>query len=377
MAERFRIFATADIGSEALELLRHQGYAVVVYPHPDAPPHADLVAALRTGFDGLITTLRDRVDEAVFAAGAPRLKVVAQDAVGVDNIDRAAANRHGVPFTHTPEVLTEATAEFAFFMMGAVARKLWPSEQLVREGRWGAWHPALPFLGDEVTGKTVAVVGTGRIGQAFIRKCVGLDMDIRCYSARGDNPVLREAVQREMDLRFELGYRATRATLLFGELRPVLEAADFISLHVPLLRPGQSPQPTYHLINDTTLGWCRPGAYLVNTARGAVVEEAALVRALRAGRLAGAALDVFESEPLPADSPLRAPDLADRVRLFHHFASGTRTTRLSPDPARGMAGRCVQGLRDVLEGNYGGDPARMPFVVNREVRSSSAAGDGD
>jgi len=367
MAEPLRIFATADIGPQALELLRQRGYELEIYPHSDAPPPEVLLAKLRAGVDGLITTLRDRVDQAVFAAGAPRLKVVAQDAVGVDNIDRAAANRHGVPFTHTPDVLTEATAEFAFFMMGAVARKLWPSEQLVREQQWGAWHPWLPFLGDEVTGKTVAVVGTGRIGQAFIRKCVGMDMEIRCFSPRGENAALRLAVQREMDLRFELGYRATRATLSFGDLRSVLGAADFISLHVPLLRPGQSPQPTEHLMNDTTLGWCRPTAYLINTARGAVVDEAALVRALRARRLAGAALDVFEREPLPADSPLRAADLADRVRLFHHFASGGRTTRLSPDPARGMAGRCVQGLRDVLEGNYGGDPARMPFVVNKEV----------
>jgi len=374
MVDRFRIFATADIGSQALDLLRRHGYALEVYEHPGAPPAEVLLSKLREGVDGLITTLRDRVDEAVFAAGAPRLKVVAQDAVGVDNIDRAAANRHGVPFTHTPDVLTEATAEFAFFMMGAVARKLWPSEQLVRQQQWGAWHPSLPFLGDEVTGKTVSVIGTGRIGRAFIRKCVGMDMEIRCYSGRGEDEVLRAAVQREMDLRFELGYRATRATLAFGDLRTVLSEADFISLHVPLLRPGQSPHPTQHLINDTTLGWCKSTAYLINTARGPVVDEAALVRALRAGHLAGAALDVFETEPLPADSPLRDADLADRLRLFHHFASGSRTTRLSPDPERGMAGRCVQGLRDVLEGNYGGDPARMPFVVNKEVRSVSFGG---
>ena len=368
-----RIFATADIGANAVELLRQHGYDLQVYPRVEPPSHEEIVAAVRAGIDGLITTLRDRIDEEVFAAGAGRLKVVAQDAVGVDNIDRSAANRYRIPFTNTPEVLTEATAEFAFFMMGAVARKLWSSEQLVRENRWGAWHPWYPFLGDEVTGKTVAVIGTGRIGRAFLYKCIGLDMDILCYSHRRPDAALLDAVQREMDLRFELGISSRHARIEFTDLRTALSRADFVSLHVPLIRPGQAEHPTWRMINAETLGWMKPSAYLINTARGPVVDEAALAEALHGQRIAGAALDVFEVEPLPPGSPLRHSDLQDRVRLFHHFGSGTRETRLATDPDRGMAGRCIQALRDVLEINYDGDPARMPFVVNKEAFLSPAA----
>jgi phosphoglycerate dehydrogenase-like enzyme len=146
-----------------------------------------------------------------------------------------------------------------------------------------------------------------------------------------------------------------------------LSAADFISLHVPLLRAGESATPTYHLINETTLRMMKPTAMIANTSRGPVIDEAALARALRENWIAGAALDVYEQEPLPPDSPLRDPAIADRCRLLPHFASAARITRLSPDPNKGMAGRCVQGLIDVLEGNYGGDVTKMPYVVNKEA----------
>ena len=129
---------------------------------------------------------------------------------------------------------------------------------------------------------------------------------------------------------------------------------------------GEGENPTYRLFNEKTLRWMKPTAFLVNTARGAVVDEQALVDALREGVIAGAALDVYEQEPLPANSPLRDPKLENRVRLFSHFASAGRVTRLSTNPNQGMAGRCVQGVIDVLEGNYGGDPAAMPYVVNKE-----------
>src|SRR5579864_4173892 len=148
----FRIFATCDIGAEAIELLRNRGYQVEVFAGPEAPAKALIVEKVKSGIDALITTLRDQIDVEVLEAGRGRLKVVSQIAVGVDNIDRSAANRCKIPFTHTPDVLTEATAEFAFFMMGCLARKMWPSEQLVRENKWGSWHPSQPFLGDEVTG---------------------------------------------------------------------------------------------------------------------------------------------------------------------------------------------------------------------------------
>ncbi len=367
-----KVFATADIGPAALDLLRQAGYELEVYPGPEAPPYELLLTQTASGIDGLITTLRDRVDAGLLAAGHGHLRVVAQDAVGVDNIDLAAASRLGIPVTHTPGVLTQATAEFALFMLGALARRLWASENLVRERHWGAWHPALPFLGSEVTGKTAAVVGLGRIGRAFAQKCVGLDMNLLACG-RSPQPEWIAAVQREMDLRHELGFSRHRARIQAASLREALGAADFVSLHVPLIRPGDpaagadGADVTYHLLNRQTLAWMRPTAYLINTARGPVLDEAALIEALRQNQLAGAALDVYATEPLPGDSPLRAEDLAGRLRLYHHFASGTVETRLSPDPEQGMAGRCVAGLRNVLEGRYAGRLAQMPWLANRSA----------
>src|ERR1051325_8802953 len=156
----FRVFATSRIGDPAENRLRERGYDLEVYQGPDAPPKNLIIEKVKSGIDGLITTLRDPIDAEVFEAGQGTLKVVAQIAVGFDNINRADANKYKIPFTHTADVLPEDTAEFAFFMMGALARKLWPSEHLVREQKWPSWHPFLPFLGDEVTGKTLAVIGT-------------------------------------------------------------------------------------------------------------------------------------------------------------------------------------------------------------------------
>jgi glyoxylate reductase len=307
MDKKLRVFATCDIG-EAIELLRRRGYEVEVYPQPEAPEKSLIVEKVKSGVDGLITTLRDPIDAEVFEAGKGTLKVVAQYAVGFDNISRADANRYKIPFTNTADVLTEATAEFAFFLMGALARKMWAAEQLTRELKWGYWHPYLPFLGDEVTGKTVAVIGTGRIGLAFIKKCVGVDMNVLCYDPAYENHEFVKTIQEINDLRHARGLTKEKAWIKY----------------VPF-------------------------------------EEA-----LRENWIAGAALDVFEKEPLPADSPLRDPAIADRCRLMPHFASAARITRLSTDPDKGMAGRCVQGLIDVLEGNYGGDVTKMPYVVNKE-----------
>ncbi len=366
MSHRIRVYSTCDIG-DTLNLLRQKGYDLEVYHQPEAPPKSLIVEKVKSGVDGLITTLRDPIDAEVFAAGAGTLKVVAQFAVGFDNINRAAANQYKIPFTNTADVLTEATAEYAFFLMGALARKLWPAEHLTRENRWSYWHPYLPFLGDEVTGKTVAIIGTGRIGLAMIKKCAGFDMNILCFDPAYENHDYIGATQQTNDLRFERGISRERAFIRYTTLQEALSAADFISLHVPLLREGESATPTYHLINETTLRVMKPTAMIVNTSRGPVVDEAALARALRERWIAGAALDVYEKEPLPADSPLRDPSIADRCRLLPHFASAARITRLSPDPNKGMAGRCVQGLFDVLEGNYGGDVTKMPYVVNKEA----------
>lgn len=368
MSKKFRVFATCDIG-ESIELLRKRGYEVEVYPDPEAPPQSLIIEKVKSGVDGLITTLRDKIDAEVFAAGNGRLKVVAQIAVGFDNINRADANRYKIPFTHTADVLTEATAEFAFLMLGALARRLWTAEHLTRDHKWSYWHPFLPFLGDEVTGKTIAIIGTGRIGLAMIKKCTGFDMNILCYDPAYQNHDYVKAIQEEKDLRHARGICRDKTWIKYVELDDALKQADFVSVHVPLLRTGESPTPTYHLFNERTLRMMKTTAFLVNTSRGPVIDEAALAKALKEKWIGGAALDVYEREPLPADSPLRDPAIEDRCRLMPHFASAARITRLSTDPDKGMAGRCAQGLIDVLEGNYDGDVTKMPYVVNKEAFS--------
>ena len=368
MTNRFRVFATCDIG-DALNILRERGYELEVYSKPEAPPKNLIIEKVKSGVDGLITTLRDKVDAEIFAAGKGTLRVVAQLAVGFDNINRADANAHRVPFTNTADVLTEATAEFAFFALGDLARKLWTAERMLREKRWGYWHPFLPFLGDEVTGKTIAIIGTGRIGLAMIKKCEGFDMNILCYDPAYENHEYVRVIQELKDLRYARKICAEKTWIRYTSLEEALSQADYVSVHVPLLREGESTTPTYHLFNEKTLRMMKPTAMLVNTSRGPVIDETALAKALRERWIAGAALDVYEKEPLADDSPLRDPQIEDRCRLYPHFASAARITRLSRDPNKGMAGRCVQGLIDVLEGNYGGDIHKMPYVVNKEAFS--------
>jgi glyoxylate reductase len=366
MNSKFRVFATCDIG-ESIDVLRNRGYEVEVYPQPEAPPKKLIIEKVKSGIDGLITTLRDPIDAEVFEAGKGSLKVVAQIAVGFDNINRVDASRYRIPFTHTADVLTEATAEFAFFMLGALARRMWTAEHLTRENKWGYWHPYLPFLGDEVTGKTIAIIGTGRIGLAMIKKCNGFDMNMLCYDPAYQNHDYIKAIQEVKDLRQQRGICRERTWIKYVPLADALSQADFVSVHVPLLREGESDTPTYHLFNEKTLRTMKPTAFLVNTSRGPVVDENALARALKENWIAGAALDVYEKEPLPPDSPLRDPTIEDRIRLMPHFASAAKITRLSTDPNKGMAGRCAQGLIDVLEGNYNGDITKMPYVVNKEA----------
>ena len=203
--KRFRVFATSRIGDPAENRLRERGYELEVFPGPEAPLKTLIIEKVKSGIDGLITTLRDPIDAEIFEAGKGSLKVVAQIAVGFDNINRAAANKYKIPFTHTADVLTEATAEFGFFMLGMLARKMYASERLVRDGKWPSWHPFLPFLGDEVTGKTIAIIGTGRIGLAMIKKCSGFDMNILCYDPAYQNDKYIASIQEVMDLRHATG----------------------------------------------------------------------------------------------------------------------------------------------------------------------------
>jgi glyoxylate reductase len=370
MSKKFKVYATCHIGDAAENLLREKGYELEIYPGPEPPPKSLILEKVR-GVDGLITTLRDPIDAEVFEAGKPTLKVVSQIAVGFDNINRADANRYRIPFTNTADVLNDATAEFTFLMMGVLSRRMWDSEKLVREQKWGAWHPFLPFVGDEITGKTIAVLGTGRIGLALIRKCLGFDMNVLCYDPVYQNEKFVLDTQQLMNMRHKLGMTKEKNWIRYVSLQDALRQADYVSLHVPLIREGEGKVPTYHMINEQRLKLMRKEAYLINAARGPVVEEQALARALKENWIAGAALDVFEKEPLPADSPLLDPEIADRCRVYNHFASAGRITRLSTDPEKGMAGRCIQGLMDVLEENYGGDITKMPYVVNKEAWAKS------
>src|SRR5882762_9785677 len=212
--EKKRIFATSRIGDAAENRLRERGYELEVFQGPEAPRKKMIIEKVKGGIDGLITTLRDPIDAEVFEAGKNTLKVVAQIAVGVDNINRADANRYKIPFTNTADVLTDATAEFAFFILGALARRLWSSEKLVRENRWGSWHPFLPFLGDEVSGKTLAVIGTGRIGLALIKKATGFDMNILCYDPAYQNHEFVAKIQAIMDARHAAGLQ-TKTTIKY------------------------------------------------------------------------------------------------------------------------------------------------------------------
>jgi glyoxylate reductase len=316
----------------AIELLRSRGYDVEVYPGPDAPARELLLEKVRTGIDGLITTLRDRSmprssRQGREPSGASRNS---PSALTTSTAPTPTATR--IPFTNTADVLTDATAEFAFAILMDVSRKLWSSERLVRENRWAFWHPYLPFLGDEITGKTIAVIGTGRIGQALIAKCSGFEMNVLCYDAEYRNEKFAASMQKVMELKARARHFPPQELDSLRGLDECLREADYVSLHVPLLREGEAKAPTWHLINERTLQEMKKSAYLVNTSRGPVVDENALAKALREGWIAGAAIDVFEREPLPADSPLRDPAIEDRCRLFHHFASGGVATRLSPDP---------------------------------------------
>src|SRR5438046_7219297 len=211
--KHFRVFATSRIGDPAENRLRDRGYELDVYHGPEGPPKSLIVEKVKSGIDALITTLRDKIDAEVFEAGKGTLKVVAQIAVGFDNINRADANKYKVPFTNTADVLTEATAEFGFFMMGMLARKMYASEQLVREQKWPSWHPFLPFLGDEVTGKTIAIIGTGRIGLAMIKKCAGFDRTIRCYYPVFHNAKYIASIRELMALRHAKGISKEKTRL--------------------------------------------------------------------------------------------------------------------------------------------------------------------
>src|SRR5437773_5587516 len=307
------VFISSTLPKEAVGLIPRD--FTLDYNNSEVPlSKAELVSRLK-GKDGLICHIISTIDEEVLAS-APTLKVVANVAVGYNNIDVAVARRRGVVVTNTPDVLTETTADFAWTLLMAAARRVVEADHFARSGQWQRWEWDL-LWGADVHGKTLGVVGFGRIGRAVARRALGFNMRVLYQDAlRAD-----VAVEREL--------RATRM-----DLEPLLAEADFVSLHTPLL-----PE-TRHLMNERTLRLMKKSAVLVNAARGPVVDEGALVRALKEGWIAGAGLDVFEEEPKvhPGLAPLK------NVVLAPHIASASFDTRVA------MATLAVRNCLAVLDG---------------------------
>ncbi len=292
----------------------------------ELPPPREVLLQQVAGCDGLICLLTDPIDAGVIAAGG-RLRVISQFAVGVDNIDLAAATARGIPVGHTPGVLTEATADLAFGLLLAAARRIPEGIEYVRAGRWRTWEP-LGLLGAAVWGATLGVVGLGRIGTAVARRGRGFGMRV-LYTSR----------TRKQRLEAELGLER----VVLGDL---LARADFVTLHCPL-----TPE-TYHLIDERALRRMKPTAVLVNTARGPVMEMEALARALREGWIAAAALDVTDPEPLPPDHPLLS---LPNCIILPHIGSATVAAR------ERMAVMAAENLLAGLRGE------QLPYCANPEV----------
>ena len=308
-----RVFVTRTLPGSAVERLadRHE---VEVWPDPLPPPPAELAARVRAS-EGLLALLTDRVDGELIRS-APSLRAIANFAVGTDNVDLAAATAGGIPVGNTPDVLTEATADLAFALLLAAARHLTVAEAAVRAGEWLTWQPGA-FLGRDVGGATLGIVGRGRIGRAVARRAEGFGMEV-LHSSRSAGVPLDELLAR----------------------------ADFVTVHAPLT------DDTRGLIGARELGLMKHTAILVNTARGELVDSAALDRALREERIAGAALDVTDPEPLPADHPLLS---APNALVVPHIGSATRTAR------ERMAAMAVDNLLAALDG----EP--MPHCANPQV----------
>lgn len=331
----FTVAVTRTIPEAGIALLRAAPDVREVRVWPgELPPAPDELTALFRDCDGAVTLLSDRIDGTVLDR-EPRLRVVANYAVGYDNIDVKAATARGVAVCNTPDVLTHATADCAFALLMASARRIVEAADFVRAGRWQTWGPRL-LLGQEMHGRTLGIVGPGRIGSEVARRGTGFGMRLLGWSPSGRLP--DDAVALGM----------TMVTL--DEL---LRESDFVSLHVPL------DDATRHLIGERELRLMRPTAILINTARGQVVDQDVLVRALAQGTIAGAGLDVTDPEPLPADHPLvREP----RAIVVPHIGSATVGARDE------MARLAVGGVLAVLRGE------RPANLVNADVSPGRAVG---
>jgi len=324
ITDRPTVYVTRDLPGDAVERLRRAA-SVRIWPE-ELPPPRDVLLREAAAADGLIALLTDRIDAELLDA-ALRLQVVSNVAVGYDNIDVAEATRRAVLVTNTPGILTETTADFAFALLMAAARRVVEADRYTRQGRWKTWGPQL-LLGQDVHGACLGIVGLGAIGLEVAKRARGFGMRLLYQDHR----------RRPREER--------RYGLVHTELDQLLREADFVSLHVPLT------DDTRHLIGERELSLMKPTAILVNTARGPVVDQQALYRFLKERRIAAAALDVTEVEPIPMDDPLLT---LDNVIIAPHIASASVTTRARM--ASVAAGNLLTALR-------GEEP---PNCVNRQA----------
>jgi glyoxylate reductase len=319
-----KVFVTRAIPEKGFEIIK-DFCDVDLWPN-EMPPTRDELLQHARGVDGLLCLLTDKIDGNVMDEAGPQLRVISNHAVGFDNIDVSAATAREIPVGNTPDVLTDATADFAFALMMAVARRITEGERYVHDGKWKTWGPML-LLGVDLKGATLGLIGFGRIGKAMARRAAGFDMRVIYYDPKEKKP--------DRDL------KATRV-----DFETLLEESDFISLHTPL-----TPD-TRHLIDAEALSKMKPSAVLINTSRGPVVDLDALHDALKEHRIFAAGLDVTDPEPLPASSPLLT---LDNIFIAPHIASASKTAR---DKMSWMAAKnLISGLK--------GDP--LPNCVNPQV----------
>jgi glyoxylate reductase len=315
-----KVLLTRRMPPPAAELLANAGCLVELIDR-DEPASRDEFLSHLPGVVGVLSMLSDRIDAAALDAAGPTLKVVANYAVGFDNVDLEACTRRGVRVTNTPGVLTDATADLAWALILSAARRVVEGDRLMRAGQWAGWAP-MQLLGLQLSGATLGILGAGRIGSAVARRAVGFGIHV-LYTDTSAKPELEE----------QTGARRV-------ELRQLLAESDILSLHIPMA-PGH-----HHLIGAAELATMKPTAVLINTARGPLVDEAALVTALGSGRLAAAGFDVYEHEPRLTPGLAELPN----VVLLPHLGSGTTATRQK------MSQMAAENLLAVLTGKEPPNP---------------------
>lgn len=324
MSKRWNVYVTRMLPQPAIDLLQEH-CDVEINPDDRVLERQELLEKVK-GRDAVLCLLTDAVDEDVFAAAGPQCRIFANYAVGFNNIDIAAATKHGIMVSNTPDVLTDATADLAWTLLFAVARRVVESDKFLRDGKYQGWGPML-LLGRDITGKTLGVIGAGRIGGNFAKKAKGFEMK-----------VLYHDVARSEPFEAETGG-------IFVDKETLLRESDFISLHVPLL------PSTRHLISTREFELMKDTAILINTSRGPVVDEQALAAALKGGEIWGAGLDVFENEPAVEPGLLECQNAV----LLPHVASATIDTRTNMG---------LIAVRNIIAAMNGEVP---PTLLNKEV----------